>query len=359
MAYEKHILTGGPNELINLLRAYAVNCGWTILVENDDLAIDGSGSIDGRRLVLQSPSGKTFASFRSANGKKIFNTQAAVGSGLGLVCAAGFQEFPASGFWYDQPGATKATNQEVVGVGIPVQPATTQTVYFNHIHDPAELILISVEVIDKTYQHMAVGEVQKVGSWTGGTIYSASRNSANMFSAFDTVSLENNSNHLFGLSQNASTFLRADIDAAPLRVPEVLWASGGPNTGGVTAGYTGKTLALPVMNINCLNAAWLPKVPHYGYLQSQNATDTGRNVNTLNCISVNLPLAVYVQRDPDSLMNFSQCGYVPGVCFISTRNLAPGQIYNVNYPASDTTYQAFPQTRRGGPMGYDGIAILQ
>lgn len=360
MAYEKHILTGGPDELINLLRDYAVSCGWTILVESDDLAVDSSGMIDGRRLVINSPSGKTYASFRSANGRKIFKTQN-TGSGLGLVCAAGFEEFPSTGYWYDQPGVTKATNQEVIGVGIPLQPApVSQTVYFNHISDPSELILISVEIADKTYQHMAVGEVQKVGSWTGGTIYSASRNSASMFTdAFTPEKIENTSNHLFGLSNSASTFLRADIDGAPMRVPEILWAAGGPNTGGVNAGYTGKTLALPIMNVNCLTAAWLPKVPHYGYLQSQNATDTGRNVNTLNCISVNLPLAVYVQRDPDTLMNFAQCGYVPGVYFISTRNIAPSQIYNVNYPASDITYQVFPNVKRGGVFGYDGIAIQQ
>jgi len=116
---------------------------------------------------------------------------------------------------------------------------------------------------------------------------------------------------------------------------------------------------LPVANIDCINAGWFPKIPHYGYLQSQTSADTGRNVNTLNCITVNLPLAVYVLRDPDGLANFSQCGYVPGVYFISTRNVAPAQTYTINYPESGTLYQAFPQTSRGGPMGYDGISIKQ
>ncbi len=358
MAFTR-MTTTGPTDLLLKLRDYAVNCGWTVLVESDDLAIDGSGVIDGKRLVLQSPSRKTYASFRSATGKKIFPSQASAGSGLGLTCAAGFTEHPASGLWYDQPGVTKALNQEVIGVGIPVHPTADQAVYFNHISEPAEMIVISLEVIPGIFQHLAVGEAQKIGSWTGGTLYSASRNSYNMVSNFDKASLETKSNHLFGLSLQASTFLRCDIDAAPLRVPEVLWASGGPNSGGVDSGYTGKMLALPVMNINCLTASWLPKVPHYGYLQSQNSTDTGRNVNTLNCISVNLPLAIYVQRDPDALMNFSQCGYVPGIYFISIRNVASGQVYKVNYPSSDTEYQALPQTSRGGPMGYDGIAILQ
>lgn len=367
MSYQKTTITGGPNELLNKLRNYAVNCGWTVLVETDDLPIDGESTVDGRRLVLKSPNGTTFASFRSANGKKIFNTQIndsiaykANAYGLGLVCANGFTEHPASGLWYDQPGATKAVNQEVIGVGIPIHPTNEQAVYFNHITTPGEMMIVTVEVVPGVLQHLAVGETQKIGSWGGGTIYSGSRSSYTLIpGGFTSSQLGAESNHLFGLSQHASTFLRCDIDAAPLRVPEVLWASAGPNTGDVITGYTGKMLALPVMNLDCINLGWLPKIPHYGYLQSQSSADTGRNVNTLNCISVNLPLALYVQRDPDGLQNFSQCGYVPGIYFISTRNVAPGQIYNVDYPESGNKYQAFPQTSRGGTFGYDGIAIKQ
>ncbi|HMM22688.1 MAG TPA: hypothetical protein PKA10_18370 [Selenomonadales bacterium] len=361
MAYEKTTVAGAI-ELLNKLRDFAAVCGWTVLVETDDLPIDGTATSDGRRLVIKSPDETVFASFRSAKGKKIFPTQINLGNahGLGLVCASGFVEHPPSGLWYDQPGATKAVSQEVIGVGIPVHPTAEQTVYFNHIVEPSEMIVLSLEVLPGVFQHMAVGQAHKIGSWTGGTIYSASRNSYGMFTAgFTKGQIEGESNHLFGLSKNASTFLRCDIDSAPLRTPEVLWASGGPNSGDVAAGYTGKMLALPVLNIDCLAAAWLPKIPHYGYLQSQSSTDTGRNVNTLNCISVNLPLAVYVLRDPDGLANFSQCAYVPGVYFISTRNVAPGSAYAINYPESGTLYQAFPQTSRGGAIGYDGISIKQ
>lgn len=362
MAFQNATITGSSNDLLNKLRDFAVSCGWTVLVETDDLPIDGTATVDGRRLVLQSPDQTVFANFRSANGKKIFHTQINPGNayGLGLTCSSGFTEHPPSGLWYDQPGATKAISQEVIGVGIPVHPTNEQAVYFNHISDPCEMIVISVEVVPGMWQHMAVGQTQKIGSWNGGTIYSASRNSYAMFaSSFNKGLMEGESNHLFGLSNNASTFLRCDIDSAPLRTPEVLWAGGGPNSGDVATGYTGKMIALPVMNINCINASWLPKIPHYGYLQSQTSADTGRNVNTLNCISVNLPVAVYVLRDPDGLANFSQCGYVPGIYFISTRNVAPAQIYDVNYPESGMEYQAFPQTSRGGALGYDGISIKQ
>jgi hypothetical protein len=363
MAFQKVVITS-PNDLINKLRDFAVSCQWKVLVEKDDLPIDGTATSDGRRVVIQSPDGTVNASFRSANGKKIFKTQLNGGNansyGLGLLCSSGFTETPASGLWYDQPGATKAINQEIIGVGIPIHPTNQQTVYFNHILDPAEMIVVSVEVVPGSFQHIAVGQMQKIGSGTGGTIYSASRNSYAMFTAgFTQGQLEAESSHLFGMSKTANTFLRYDIDAAPLRTPEVLWAGGGPNTGDVAAGYTGKMLALPVTNIDCLSQAWIPKIPHYGYLQSQSSTDTGRNVNTLNCISVNLPIAVYVQRDPDGLQNFSQCGYIPGIYFISTRNVAAGSVYQINYPESGSSYQALPHTSRGGVFGYDGLSIKQ
>lgn len=359
MGFENTTITGGPTELLNKIRDFASNSGWTVLVESDDLPIDGTAMVDGRRLVIQSPDGSVYASFRSANGKTIFKTQINEDNayGLGLVCSSGFTEHPPSGLWYDQPGATKNYNQEVIGVGMPVHPSNQQAVYFNHISVPSEMILISIETIPGIFQHMAVGQVQKIGSWNGGAIYSASRGSYAMFTqGFNAGQIEAESNHLFGLSNKSSTFLRCDIDSAPLRVPEVLWASGGPNSG---TGYTGKMLALPVMNKDCITASWLPKVPHYGYLQSQSSDDTGRNVNTLNCITVNLPLAVYVLRDPDGLANFSQCGYVPGIYFISTRNIAPASVYDIDYPESGTTYQAFPQTRRGGVFGYDGFSVKQ
>ncbi|AJQ26926.1 hypothetical protein [Pelosinus fermentans] len=356
MAYSK-VTINNPNEFLLALRAFAVANGWTTLVEADDLPIDGTATTDGKRLVMKSPSGETYAHFRAANGKKIFNTHTTAGHmyGVGLTCSAGFTEIPASGKWYDQPGVTKSASSEVIGVGIPLHTGIACDVYFNHIAAPAELIIASVELYPGLFQHIAVGELQKIGSWTGGTIYSASCSSSKMFpTALAQGTIEATCGHLFGVNTDANTFLRANIDAAPLRTPEVLWAGCAPAAG---FGYTGKRIALSVVNRNALTT--VPKIPHYGYLQSQSATDYGRNVNTLNCISVNLPIAVYVLRDPDGLENYSQCGYIPGVYCISTRNVAPGSIYSVDYPSSGVNYQALPQTKRGGTLGYDGLAIKQ
>ncbi len=357
MGYTK-VSISSPNDFIEALSAYSASCGWTVLADSDSLPIDGSATIDGKLLAIKSPDNNVYAYFRSANGKNVLKTQS--GSyryGVALVCATNYTVNPPSGLWYDQPGATKNSAQEVVGVGIPLPQATACNVYFNHISDPSELIIASVEVLPGVFQHIAVGYLYKTGTWTGGTIYSASQPSSTMFPAgLSQSEIESTACELFGMNPIANTFLRANIDAAPLRIPEVLWAGSGPSG---NVGSTGKRLGSSIVHRNTLADATIPKIPHYGYLQSQTANDSGRNVNTLNCISVNLPLAIYVLRDPDGLENYSHCGYIPGAYFISMKNLSPASIYAVDYPTSGTRYQAFPQTSRGGILGYDGLAIRQ
>lgn len=339
---------------------FKVGNTWNFTVRKRTVITPG---VDGKRLTIKK--GDVYACFRSANGKPIFKTQLNATSdnahGIGLVCSTNYSSTPISGFWFDQPNATKLkSTQEVIGVGIPCKPGNNYRLYCNAISDPSDLLLFSLELEPGYFQHLAVASTNKVGAWNGGTVYSGSRNSVRMFPGSWNVSiLESESNHLFGMSKYSSTFLRVDIDAAPLRMPGVLWASAGPDTADAQACYTGKMLALGVMNIDCLTASWLPKVPHYGYLQSQNADDSGRNTNTLNCISVNLPMALYVMRDPDSLRNFSQVGYVPGVYAISLYNIAPGQLYEISYPQSGNLHQVFPHVHRKGIFGYDGISVKQ
>jgi len=160
-------------------------------------------------------------------------------------------------------------------------------------------------------------------------IFSGSRNSYNMFTSsatFEATAIESESVQLFSMTTCAATFLRADIDAAPLRSPSVFWASAGKNDAAdISCAYTGKQLALPVKTKDVLadeNKGWNAYILDYSLLQSKDTTDTGCNVNTLNCITMNMNLVAYALRDPDGLRNFSPLGYVPGVYFISMRNVA-------------------------------------
>ena len=94
-------------------------------------------------------------------------------------------------------------------------------------------------------------------------------------------------------------------------------------------------------------------------MQSRNRLDGGMNVNTLNCVSINMPLFVSVRVDPDVLDNYAAVGLVPGIYFISTLNVQTGQTYETVYPESGQMCQAFPFGRRRGHYGFDGISIKQ
>ena len=178
-----------------------------------------------------------------------------------------------------------------------------------------------------------------------------------MFSkTFGATDLDTDSIPLFSMSTQGATYLQCSIDAAPLRLPSVLWASAA-KPGELCD--TGKQLALPVKTLEVKKGDWDAKIPDYCKLQSQTATDIGRNVSTLNCITVNMNLVCYVLRDPDALRNFSPVGYVPGIYFISMRNVAPAQVYEISYPKSGNLHQVFPYTRRRGTYGMDGFSILQ
>jgi hypothetical protein len=362
MAFTKYTNLVDPNAVLTKIRDFAIANGWTAQINMvQDTDILGGATNDGYKLCLQY--GDAIFHLRSANGKKIFPTQVSGTTGLcygiGIIGATGYNASPSSGFWYDQPGKTMHTSGEVVGAGIPVSPSNNLNLYCNVITDPSMMLVFSLEIYAGVFQHIAFGVTEKVGNWTGGALLSASKNSNNMFpTAWTTVGIEANTNHLFGFSLKASTFLRLDVDAAPDR--DITWASacGDLNTD-ITYGYTGKILGIPVVDTTLMSRNDFPKIPHYGYLQSQSSDDSGRNINTLNCISVNQPLELHVLRDPDTLYNFSLVGYVPGIFFISTKCLADTNKYEISYPDSGTYYQVFSHIRRGGSLGYDGLSVKQ
>lgn len=360
MAYQKYTGLANANEVMQKIASYAAAQGWIILDNNTpDLDILGDNTYDGVKLALKSPDGQVFAVLRSANGYPIFDRQGTSGNqsymhGIGLTCATSYvPSYP----WYAQHDApVRYGTQSVIGVGIRVNPDGGNNLYLNSIMDPEPFFVISLE-IDGVFQHMAFGQLQKVGDWDGGVIFSGSRNCDTMFSGgLTSTDLEPPSKPLFAMTTNANTFLRINMDAAPTRYPSVYWASAGSPQGSC---YTGLQMALPIRTSEVENSAFDVKVPHYYKLQSHDTLDTGRNVNTLNCITVNLNIVAYVIRDPLGLRNFSPVGYVPGIYAISMRNVAPAQCYEISYPESGYLHQVFPHTRRRGIYGFDGFSVQQ
>ena len=377
MSFVSYTGLTSPNAVLEKMSEFALASGWTIL-ENctDDLAIDESGTYDGKRLVIKNADSSVFGSFRTANGKKIFESQEETtytsggvtkntDYGIGLIGHTAYTANPSSGLWFDQPEVTRhLSTGEAIGVGVAMNPDAEYTLYCNCVTSPADMLIFSL-YDGNIFQHLAIGNLEKVGNWDGGLIISASRNSYYMFTKSTTYAvsaMEQECAPIFSSTQYASTFLRIDVDAAPDRAPSIggiLWASSGSTASGIQYGYTGKQLALPVFTSEVEGSTWGAKIPNYRKLQSQNSTDTGINVNTLNCITMNMNLAAYVVRDPDSLRNLSPVGYISGCYFISLRNVAPADCYEISYPQSGSLHQVFPYTRRRGVYGMDGFSVVQ
>lgn len=360
----------GLNDALEKMRDFLESNDWTVLNNcTDDYTPDASGDMDGGK-ILAVKKGDVIAVMRTAVGRAVFEEQinhtpgANVNgaNGIALTSCTQYTANPSSGYWYDQANAPVNTEQKIIGVGITgVLGADGEyTLHCNMATSPAIFAMFTLQAtVDgvDTFQHLAFGSVEKVGVWDGGTFIAGSRSSYEMFltEVDNATVLDNTSNVLFGMSKMASTLVRIDVDSAPVAKNPILWASSGDETG--TKMSTGKILGTMILNHDYLEN--MPQYPHYGYLQSQNSTDYGRNVNTLNCISVNLPIGLFIERDPNALKNFSQIGYVPGVYAISMRNVAPTKMYEINYPQSGNNHQVFPHCIRSGKHGYDGISVLQ
>ena len=385
MTFVKHTGLTTPNDILTKMAEYATSVGWSILANcTDDLDIINMSMNDGKKLVVQNPSATMFASFRTANGYQIFPKQVKgvnldtwggglpkidnTISGIGCICSTGYS---AVNKWFDQDGVPRYKDSlgqgKQVGTGIHTVAGSPHTLYCNNVTTPTNMLFFSIEV-GGVFQHLIVGEVEKMASWTGGIIFSGSLNSYNQFKGNMTaVDIEQKLLPVMSTDKASNTFLMIEMDDAPSR-GGIKWASSGANIGltsptdqaGLEICYTGKQLAMPIRTqLGMGIEAWTPKVPHYGYIQSQNSLDGGMNSNTLNCISMALPLMCMVVRDPDDLKEFSPVGNVSGCYFISLYNMASGETYEISYPQSGELHQVFPMTKRRGRYGYDGIAIAQ
>ena len=207
--------------------------------------------------------------------------------------------------------------------------------------------------------HLVVGNIDKYDVWNGGIFFSGSANRYNMKLANKLYSnsaktLDSNIYPVLSSGKDTNTFLRIDIDNATSDIRgNIRWASSGEDN------ITGKKLSLTIRTGNGTIPYGNGEIPHFYYLQSHSRLDSGRNVNTLNCITLNLPIFMAVMVDPDDLQNYAAVGEVRGIYFISMYNLQTSSVYTINRPDSTESCQGFSVGRRRGNYGYDGISILQ
>lgn len=294
----------------------------------------------------------------------------------------------------------------------------TYTLFCNNVTMPTDsLVFTLMKENDEYHQvtHLIFGNIDKFDTWDGGAIFSGSSIKELMGTDVNVYNHEIESDQVIlpvlSSGTRSNTFLRINIDEAPTEMRGfIYWASSG------TDNETGKKLSMPirvptkqdapiwkvgeyygkgkiVQHLGnwyiCLIAHTasadkepypkLPvedgdywevtarpaidlgngKIPHYYYLQSQSRLDWGRNVNTLNCITIDLPIFASVLVDPDVLDNYASVGTISGVYCISTLNMQTSGVYEKSYPRSGDLCQIFPHGKRRGYYGFDGISIKQ
>ena len=371
MAYVRYTNLRTANEVLEAMVTYITSLNYTIVQPLvDDLNIYERASTDGKKFCFQNKDGEFFILLRSANGEQVFGTtnDAAMDiatpdmnpnyTGIAMTVSEGYSR---TARWYNQfrvPHAKSAV--QVYGVFMPVDEGHnyTYTLYCNNISQPTDTIIFTLVKDNDTYMqhsHLIYGDVNKYDSWEGGAFFSGS----------SPISMMDNAIRCYEHTQQAdqyimpvccsstvsNSFLRINIDEAPLVARgEIYWASSGTNN------ETGKKLSLPVRTGDNMNG----KIPHYYYMQSSGRLDWGRNINTLNAITINMPLYLAVLVDPDVLDNYAAVGHLTGLYFVSNLNMQVGCVYEISYPESNKLCQVFSiRGKRRGVNGFDGLSIQQ
>ena len=376
MAYKEYNHLSSPNEVLEAIASYIKEKGYEVVQDViDDLNIYDRTTTDGKKFIFKDVTKNYFICLRSANGTQIFGdtdetkqddatkSTSTAYYGIGMTVSEGYSSAKR---WYAQYNApVKLKTTDVLGVWMPVptkidNTPVKYTLYCNDVALPSNSLVFSLVKEDDTYHqcaHLAFCNIFKFEEWTGGALFSGSATINMMANAYRCFVHNNTADScilpLFcSTAGDSNTFLRIDIDDAPSdERGNILWASGGSNN------ETGKRLSLPIRTASYDSTNG--KVPNYYWLQSKDRLDWGKNINTLNCITVNLPLFVAVIVDPDALGNYASVGTISGVYYVSTLNMQTACTYEMSYPRSGDLVQVFPMGKRRGYYGFDGISIKQ
>jgi len=421
MAYVGYTGLKTPNQILEKMVEYITAQGYIVIQPlADDLNIYDMSTSDGKKVCFMDKTATYFITLRSANGYMVFGTNDEAQmdvttpitnsnyTGIAMTVSEGYS---ATKRWYNQYKAPQQINgKNIYGVFMPVHLdveydankvysvgdyvryngdicrctsatfdqtssqwiytwavdnskeaylATTYeyTLYCNEISSPTDTLAFSLVRENDDYHpctHLLYANIDKYEDWDGGALFSGSSIRARMGTDVKVYEHEITSDSyilpLLSSGAQSNTFLRIDIDEAPTEARGfIYWACSG------TANETGKKLSLPIRTGLATNG----KIPHYYYLQSHDRLDWGRNVNTLNCITIDMPIFAAVLVDPDALENYAAVGNITGVYCISVLNMQTAGVYEKSYPNSGILDQVFPHGKRRGYYGFDGIAISQ
>ena len=396
LAFVKYSNLHNPDEVLEKMVEYVKSRGYTVIEDiKDDLNVYDMSNTDGKKFVFMDRTDTYYVLLRSANGTQIFGSDDATMDatatssgadcdpsyyGIGMTVSEGYSKTQR---WYNQYLTPNTFNETYInGVWIPINDRSeetqlTYTLWCNNITTPSDTLIFSVTAdntpsdpligSDTKAVHLVFGNLMKYDKWNGGAFFSGSsvpslmKEASKLFElpkslsddqkeAEHFVTHDNGILPILSSGSTSNTFLRIDIDDAPKESRGLIrWASSG------TDNITGKPLSMPVR----VNGGGNGQIPHYAFLQSSSALDWGRNINTLNCMTLNMPNYMAVRVDPDVLDNYAGVGQVTGIYFVCTLNMQTTGLYEMSYPKSNDLCQIFPFSSRRGKYGFDGISICQ
>lgn len=387
MAYVAYKGLKTPDEVISKIAEFIKTTDLTIVQDLvDDYDIYTASAVDGKKFAFKishsESNNKTVENvvvLRSANGTNIFgmtdDSQQQLNQsqfkkdihyeGIGMTVG---DAYSATVTWHNQqntPHVVKSTT--ALGVFMPITTQVTDisyTLYCNYLKKEEKTLVFSV-VRENTFQrqsaHLIVGNLSKYDIWHGGVYFTGSLNgSINDFDMTikayelfeDTYELyEAYTLPVFCQGSKGGTYLQIDIDEAPSDFRgNIHWASSFIDK---SIG-TGKQLAVPIRDSD--SGA---NIPNYYYLQSKDRLDWGKNNNSLNCITVDLPIYFAVCVDPDVIQDYACCGYCYGLSYISLLNFQTGETYHIDKYNSESLEQVFTMDKRRGWYGFDGFGVDQ
>lgn len=307
-----------PDQLLDALRVFAVANGWTQL----NWAPSGTGQ------ELSLSKGGHYVHLRSAVNERLRSGYSNV-TGIFLTASIGWDNAQP---WNNQPGTILNTSSQIEVCGL-YEVSTSNPYHLFSLSGP-DMILLVAEVSPGIYHHLAFGELEKHGVYTGGLFVSGAYGSDGYtytYSGFTDYVFGYNVDRHAGLPFNdykyyGQNFIRADVDGFDG------WfsvCSNSPKTG-----KRARALFEAGQNSNnSLGRMWYSRVP-----------------NTLNGVSPMLPFYLFVQR-PDSY--FSPFGYTPHLRYLNITHYSPAESFTLGAEQ----WMAFPAHSKNGKSGVHGYAV--
>ncbi len=297
MAYQLTNATS-VEDLINKIATFAVAAGWT--QRRNDLA--GSN----RTLTLQ----------KSGDNIHLYNTDT---STLRVNGSVGYDAGLAGNAQPNQALSRAACN---VGTG----PFPNVFLFAND--SPAEHVFAVVEVASGLFRHIVFGELQKFGTYTGGTFFDAN--------AFDTGAWANNmddSRH-HRLFDNGTGY-----------------SGDGATGGGVRCDVDGNTNHFaPFRRLGdfatpCASGGFWDASPQdNGDRGDRNREFYSKSINSIGGTTPLMPVTIRVERDSNY---WSEIGHVPAIRFVNMSRFSAADEFSIG----GDTWKVFPWLRKGNVAG--------